>query len=133
MHKLPSPTAESRALAAELDKMASEYAAILGENYRERKAKYFEKCRALASTLYEQNRVIIYAGDCDFDTLHDSIGEDNKHLVAIIIFCTDSENFYIMGVCIKSTSLFKRYDTEKDDLDALASDRWGKLGVYFEG
>ena len=132
MHKLPCPTEESRALAAELDGMASDYAVILGENYRKRKAEYFEKCREFASLLHRQSKAFIYAGDCDFDALPDSIGEDKEHLVAIIVFCTDSENFYIMGVCIKSTSLFRRFDTTKDDLTELASNRWGKLGVYFE-
>ena len=131
-NKLPCPTEESRALAAVLDKMSDEYAAIEGENYRARKAEYFEKCRALAEKLHCENKIKIYAGDCVFDALFDCIGEDKEHLAAMIMFFTDNENFYLMGACIKSTSLFRRIDMAKDDIRYTADGRWGKLGVYFE-
>jgi hypothetical protein len=104
MYNIPAPTSESRALAAELDKMAEEYAAILGENYRARKAEYFEKFRSFAEKLQKEGRITVYAGDCGFDSLFDCIGEDKEHFAAMIMFFTDSENFYIMGACIKSTS-----------------------------
>ena len=87
-NKLPCPTEESRALAAVLDKMSDEYAAIEGENYRARKAEYFEKCRALAEKLHCENKIKIYAGDCVFDALFDCIGEDKEHLAAMIMFFT---------------------------------------------
>lgn len=130
--RLPSPCEESRALAARLDEMAAEYAAILGENYRARKAEYFEKCRAFAEALHKENKLTVYAGDSGFETLYGSVGEGTGHLAAITVFCTDSENFYEIGVCVGATPLFKRFDTEKDDLNYIASGRWGKLGVYFE-
>jgi hypothetical protein len=132
MYNIPAPTSESRAIAAELDKMAEEYAAILGENYRARKAEYFEKCRSFAEKLQKEGRITVYAGDCGFDALFDCIGEDKEHFAAMIMFFTDSENFYIMGACIKSTSLFRRIDLTKDDIRYTAEGRWGKLGVYFE-
>ncbi|MBQ9746977.1 MAG: hypothetical protein IJW21_09190 [Clostridia bacterium] len=129
---LPAPTPESEAVAAMLDKAAAGYAAISGENYRARKAEYFEKCREFASTLYKEKGVILYAGDCDFDSLHASIGEDKEHLAAIIVFCTDAEHFYEMGVCVRSTPLFKRINAGKAEADKAACTRWGRLGVYFE-
>ena len=133
-YRIPSPTPESRELTAQLDKMSAEYAAILGENYRARKAEYFEKCRALAEKLHRENKITIYAGDSDFEKLYSAIGKETTgHLAAITIFCTDSESFYIIGVCINSTPLFRRMNESKDDIDARARDRWGKLGVYFEG
>ena len=66
MDKIPAPTRESRAIAAELDRAAAEYAAILGENYRARKAECFEKCRALAERLHGEGKITLFAGDCGF-------------------------------------------------------------------
>ena len=133
MNILPSPTPESRATAAELDKMAAEYAAIEGENYRARKAEYFEKCRAFTEKLHRENKITLYAGDSGFEKLYSAIGKENTgHLAAVTIFCTDSESFYIIGVCINSTPRFRRMNDTKEDIDARARDRWGKLGVYFE-
>ncbi len=128
--KLPSPTEESLALAAELDRMAEEYASILGENYRARKAEYFEKCRAFAEKLHRENKITLYAGDCDFSGFYRAISAESCHFTAVNIFCTDSENFYIIGVCRESTPLFRRLC--KNEADKQAANRWGKIGVYFE-
>ena len=127
---LPYPTVESRAISSVLNGMAEEYAAILGENYRARKAEYFEKCRAFAEKLYCENKILLYAGDCDFSDLYYSISEENGHFTAVNVFCTDSENFYIMGVCRNSTPLFRRLG--KDEVKPSAENRWGKIGRYYE-
>lgn len=127
-----APTPESLALAALLDKAAKGYAAIAGEGYRKRKAEYFEKCRTLASELYKSGDITIYAGDCDFDSMYTSIGEDKEHFAAITVFCTDAQNFYKMGVCVRSTPLFARIEKGKAEADETARSRWGRLGIYFE-
>ena len=132
MDKIPTPTRESRAIAAELDRAAAEYAAILGENYRARKAECFEKCRALAERLYSEGKITLFAGDCGFGGFYTAISTESGHFTAVAVFCADSENFYMMGVCRGSTPLFRRVDTEKDDITAFAENRWGKRGVYFE-
>lgn len=127
---LPAPTEESRVTAAMLDKLAAEYAAIFGDNYRERKRECFEKCRQLAEMLYTSGKITIYAGDCSFGALYGSISEESGHFTAVNIFCTDSENFYIMGVCRDSTPLFRRL--EKREIAKNIESRWGGLGVYFK-
>jgi len=128
--KLPSPTEESRALAAELDGMAAEYAAILGENYRARKAEFFEKCRALTEKLHRENKITLYAGDCDFSGFYRAISAESGHFTAVNIFCADSENFYIIGVCRESTPLFRRLC--KNEASKQAANRWGTIGAYFK-
>ena len=128
--KLAQPTQESLATSVLLDGMADEYAAILGENYRARKNEFFEKCRALAEDLHREGKITLYSGDCAFSGFYESISEESKHFTAVNIFCTDSENFYIMGVCRNSTPLFRKLG--KGEVNSKTLDRWGKLGVYFE-
>jgi hypothetical protein len=127
---LPAPTDESRAVSALLDKMAAEYAAILGENYRERKKEHFEKCRQLAEMLHTSGKITLYAGDCAFSDFYQAINKESGHFTAVNIFCTDSESFYIMGVCRDSTPLFRRLG--KDEVKPSAENRWGKIGRYYE-
>ena len=127
---LPTPTDESREVSALLDKMAAEYAAILGENYRERKKAHFEKCRALAEMLHASGKITLYVGDCAFSDFYQAINKDNGHFTAVNTFCTDSESFYIMGVCRDSTPLFRRL--EKREIAKNIESRWGGLGVYFK-
>ena len=127
---LPTPTDESRALAAMLDKLAAEYAAIFGEGYRERKKQCFEKCRQLAEMLHTSGEITLYAGDCAFSALYDSISKESGHFTATNVFCTDSESSYIMGVCRESTPLFRKLG--KDEVGYQAENRWGKIGVYYK-
>ncbi len=129
--KLPSTTKESTITSILLDGMTAEYAGILGENYRARKAEFFEKSRALAEKLHRENKITLYAGDCAFSDFYSAISKESGHFVAVNIFCTDSENFYIMGVCRDSTPLFRKLD--KDEATKQAGNRRGKIGVYFEG
>ena len=128
--RIPGPTKESTVTSILLDGMAAEYAGILGENYRARKADFFEKSRALAEKLHREGKIILYAGDCAFGDFYSSISKESGHFVAVNVFCTDSENFYIMGVCRDSTPLFRRLG--KDEVTRQAENRWGKIGVYFE-
>lgn len=128
--KLPAQTEESRATNSMLGKMAEEYAAILGENYRARKAAHFEKCRAAAESLHREGKITLYAGDCAFSDFHKAINKENGHFTAVNIFCTDSESFYIMGVCRDSTPLFRRL--EKAEIAKNIEARWGGFGVYYE-
>lgn len=130
IQNLPSPTKESSLTSVLLDGMAAEYAGILGENYRARKADCFEKIRAAAEKLLRDGKIILYAGDCAFGDFYSSISRESGHFTAVNIFCTDSENFYIMGVCRDSTPLFKKL--EKAEVNKQSANRWGGMGVYFE-
>jgi ribosomal 50S subunit-recycling heat shock protein len=128
--RIPAPTAESTMLSALLNGMASEYASILGENYRTRKAEFFEKSRALAEKLHGEGKITLYAGDCAFSDFSFAISAESGHFTAVNVFCTDSENFYIMGVCRDSTPLFRKLCN--DEVNKQAENRWGGMGTYFE-
>lgn len=83
----------------------------------------------LLSALVRTGRLIIYAGDCPFENMLQTLQEEKHFTVCFYLQCPQCEEIYFFGACIRGTPIYKRIvNISKENISNLI---WGSEGTYF--
>lgn len=113
-----------------LDALSVEYNKISHKDF-EKIWETFLRIHRIIVELYRNEKIHIYAGDCEFDYLLQIIENDGPEYLAIIIFNTDDNNFYEIGVCVRGKPLYKKIKLDQDANRTIKAIK-GKIGSHFE-
>ena len=111
-----------------LEQMVAEYNSIkgiaqLGE---------FQKYHGQICRLHKENKIFIYAGECDFEYLMTLLYNDGPEFSACIIFGVDKDTFYEIGVCVRGTPMLKKINIDTKETKKHIKRMRGKVGIFFE-
>ena len=128
---LPSPTSASVATSRELDEMVRQYNAMDEKTDFRKKWDFFWSCHSAVCTMARENRLFIFAGDCEFPDLKTLIDQDGPEYSAVILFGTDAAHLYEIGVCVRGTPILRKFDLHGKKAERIIRARTDKVGFYF--
>ena len=94
----------------------------------------FWKCQEALCYWYKEEKVTIYAGECEFEYLKTLLYSDGPEYAVRIIFTTDNKNFYQIAVCVRGKPMLRKIDIQskqiRRSLEFLDESGVG-IGTYF--
>lgn len=89
-----------------------------------------EPVHALLSSLLEEKRLELYAGDCPFEDMMKVLSAEEHFTVCFYLRCPKCGEIYFFGACIRGMPVYKKADDLTDE--EIRNLLWGKEGSYFQ-